>query len=157
MPTKWMKAPLSSTLSIITKNTFHGLPNVTKYVWFKPKIGTLFNFCQLLCTFLRYLYSRLPSVMTFAHVTQGREQMSPNSRSCGVAQIQTYMWVDDYIFLRGATHAQFFEKGTRCWNTRRWPTQGRGVEYEKKITIRTFCLPDIRPVTRKREPSVTHF
>ena len=44
-------------------------------------------------------------------------------------------------------------------NTGKRPTQGRGVEYEKKITIRTFCGPDIliRPFTRKREPSVTHF
>ena len=66
-----MKVTLSSTLSINTKNTFHGLPYVTKYVWFKPNIGTLFNFCQLLCTFLRYLYSRIPSVVMLAHVYQG--------------------------------------------------------------------------------------
>ena len=71
MPTKGMKVTLSSPQSIITKNTFHGLPYVTKYVWFKPRIGTLFNFCQLLCTFLRYLYSRIPSVVMLAHVYQG--------------------------------------------------------------------------------------
>ena len=51
IPTKWMKVTLSSTLSIITKNTFHGLPYVTKYVLFKPKIGTLFNFVSFFVRF----------------------------------------------------------------------------------------------------------
>ena len=42
-------------------------------------------------------------------------------------------------------------------NTGKRPTQGRGVEYKTKSEIRAFCPPHIRPETRKREPSVTHF
>ena len=72
MPTiNGTKRSFSSPLSsIITKNTFYGLPYVTKYVWFKPKIGTLFNFCQLLCTFLRYVYSIIPSIVMLSHVSE---------------------------------------------------------------------------------------
>ena len=104
------------------------------------------NFCQLLCTFLRYLYPRTPSVVMLAHVCQGAGVRISFWHQLPITEIMTWnqIWGRKFV---GMVVAPCFKRKTEpvgpvssqnlsFWRFRFGPLLGqkRLAEFDPQVT-----------------------